>query len=200
MKDAGSRLLPRLACKNVFEFLISRGLQRDQVQISRCYGEKESAFVLQSCARKTNMSFTLKSWGGIRGHHHRNATGLMPCSQVAETETETELPRLLHAPARITSLSEAGLAGRLAHRVARAATLCSAPCTGQRGAQRGREGHRLPGLPRKAQPPVPVSQPFGSLLSNCSALTQTPVLCLAEGHRRPLRKQISAKLPNACFQ
>lgn len=41
MKDTSSRLPLRLACKNVFEFLISRRLQRDQVQISRCYVKKE---------------------------------------------------------------------------------------------------------------------------------------------------------------
>lgn len=45
-------------------------------------GPTEQAFVVQSCASKTNMSFTLKTWGGICRRRHGNQGGLAPSSQI----------------------------------------------------------------------------------------------------------------------
>lgn len=59
VKDTSSRLPPRLACKNVFEFLISRRLQRARAQISRCYVKKERELLCYKVAPAKQICLSL---------------------------------------------------------------------------------------------------------------------------------------------
>lgn len=75
--------------KKIFEFLISRKPEKGQSAdwqvlgspflppTKKREGPTEQAFVAQSCASKTNMSFTLKTWGGICRRYHGNPQGLV---------------------------------------------------------------------------------------------------------------------------